>query len=182
MRRFNVQTGMVRKLTLGAALVAAAFGAGMAQAAVTEVEGSAGGGLVPWALLHPEGPLVSYTNVAVNDYSIQGLAIGGTVFGRVEVSFAHQMVNAPKVGTTLNLDSRINQDVFGVKVKVLDMGKNDAIPQVAIGIQAKSASGDILDALKAAGAIDSTSGTDAYVAATKFVTLGGKTKTPDAVL
>ena len=47
--------GMVRKVSFAAALVAASWGAGMAHAAVTEVEGSAGGGLVPWALMHPQG-------------------------------------------------------------------------------------------------------------------------------
>lgn len=179
----------ITKASLAAALAAASFGVGMAQAAVTEVEGSAGGGLVPWALMHPQGPLASYTHVNVNDYSIQGFAVGGTIANRVEVSFAHQMVNAPTVANALTgmgawgtVDNRINQDVLGLKVKLLDMGKNDAVPQVAVGMQLKHANGKIVDILKNAGYINGKSGTDWYVAATKFVTIGGKKVVLDGTL
>lgn len=164
----------IRTYSLAAGLVAAALGSGAAQAAVTNVEGSAGGGLVPWALLHPQGPLVSYTNVNVNDYKIQSVAVAGTIANMVELSLAKQMVNAPTVGTALGLDNRIDMTTFGVKVKLVDMGKDNAVPQIAIGVQAKSASGAILDALQTAGAISGKSGTDWYAAATKFVTVGGK--------
>lgn len=164
----------IRTYSLAAGLVAATFSSGMAQAAVTNVEGSAGGGLVPWALLHPQGPLVSYTNVNVNDYKIQSVAVAGTIANMVELSLAKQMVNAPTVGTALGLNNRIDMTTFGVKVKLVDMGKDNAVPQIAIGAQAKSASGAILDALQTAGAISGKSGTDWYAAATKFVTIGGK--------
>jgi hypothetical protein len=184
-----VSKGTIRNTSLAAALAAASFGVGMAQAAVTQVEGSAGGGLVPWALLHPQGPLASYTYVNVNDYSIQGFAVGGTIANRVELSFAHQMVNAPTVANALTgigawgtVDNRITQDVLGLKVKLLDMGKDDAVPQVAVGMQVKHANGKIVDILKNAGYIDGTSGTDWYVAATKFVTIGGKKVVLDGTL
>lgn len=173
---------MIRKYSLAAGLVAASLGSGMAQAAVTNVEGSAGGGLVPWALMHPQGPLVSYTNVNVNDYKIQSVAIGGTIAGMVELSLGKQMVNAPAVGTALALNNRIDMTTFGAKVKVVDMGKDNAVPQIAIGVQSKSTSGAIIDALKTAGAINGKSGTDWYVAATKFVTVGGKKVVLDGTL
>lgn len=161
-------------IALGAVLGLGAFGAGTAEAAVTQIEGSAGGGIVPWALMHPTGPLVSYTNVNTNDYQIQSVAVGTSIAGMVEISLAKQMVNAPTVGAALALDNRIDMTTVGLKVKLLDMGKDNAVPQVAIGVQSKKVSGDIVDALKAAGAIDSLSGTDVYVAATKFVTVGAK--------
>lgn len=174
---------MIRKYSLAAGLVAASFGSGMAQAAVTNVEGSAGGGLVPWALMHPQGPLVSYTNVNVNDYKIQSVAIGGTIAGMVELSVAKQMVSATTLSAaSAGALSKIDMTTFGAKVKVVDMGKDNAVPQVAIGIQAKSTSGDIVDTLKTAGAINSKSGTDLYIAATKFVTLGGKKVVLDGTL
>ncbi|HEU0234274.1 MAG TPA: DUF3034 family protein [Gallionella sp.] len=157
---------------MAAGVLAVSFGANQAQAVPTNVEGSAGGGLVPMALMHPQGPLVSYTNLATQNYGIQSIAVGGTVMDRVEVSLAHQMVNAAAVGTALAVDNRINQNIFGLKVKVLDMG--DSTPQVAIGLQAKSSSGAILDYLKTNNAISSTSGTDLYAVATKVVTVGGK--------
>lgn len=169
------------------AAVLAAFGAGTVQAAVTNVEGSAGGGLVPWALLHPGGPLVSYTNVKTNDYLIQSVAVGTTIGGMFEISLGNQSVNAPTVANALNgtagtTDSRIDLTTIGLKVKVVDMGKDNAVPQIAIGVQNKKAKGDIVDALKSAGAIDSLSGTDIYVAASKFVTLGGKKVILDGTL
>lgn len=164
----------IRAVSHAAGVMLLALGGGSAQAAVTNIEGSAGGGLVPWALLHPQGPLVSYTNVNVNDYKIQSVAIATSIASMVELSLAKQMVNAPAVGTALGLNNRIDMTTFGVKVKVVDMGKDNAIPQIAIGVQAKSASGAILDALQTAGAISGKSGTDWYAAATKFVTIGGK--------
>ena len=178
--KLNVRT--LLKSALGAGFAAASLGSGMAQAAVTEVEGSAGGGLVPWALLHPQGPLVSYTNVHVDNYTIESVAVAGTIANRVELSFAHQMLDAPTVGNALGLSHGINQDVFGVKVKLLDMGKDDAVPQVSIGVQLKHATGKILDALKAANAVKDTSGTDWYAAATKIIVVGGKKVVLDGTL
>lgn len=156
-----------------AAILGLTFTAG-AQAAVTQVEGSAGGGIVPWAMLHPQGPLVSYTNVHTSDFIIQSVAVGGAIADRLELSLAQQIVNAATVGNALNLDNRITQNTFGAKLKLLDMGKDNVVPQVAIGVQAKHASGAILDALQSLGAISNTSGTDWYAAATKVITLGGK--------
>lgn len=184
-----VSKRMLRSFSLAAGFAAASVAPGQALAAVTEVEGSAGGGLVPWALMHPQGPLASYTNVHVNDYTIQSFAIGGTIANRVELSFAHQMVNAPTVASALTamgawgtVDNRINQDVLGAKLKLLDMGKDDAVPQLAVGVQIKHANGKIVDILKDAGYINRASGTDWYLAATKFVTLGGKKVVLDGTL
>lgn len=177
-----MSTRIIRKYSLAAGLIAASFGSGMAQAAVTNVEGSAGGGLVPWALMHPQGPLVSYTHVDVNDYKIQSVAVAGTIANMVELSLAKQMVNAPAVGTALGLNNRIDMTTFGAKVKLVDMGKDNAIPQIAIGVQSKSTSGAIIDALKTAGAISGKSGTDWYAAATKFVTIGGNKVVLDGTL
>ena len=159
----------IRKLSLAACALAASFGA---QAAVTSVDGAAGGGLVPWALMHPAGLTVSYTNLSVQNFGVQSIAIGDTFMDRVEVSLAHAMTNAPNVGVAISGDDRINTDTFGIKVKVL--GMSDSTPQVAIGLQAKRTSGQIIDFLKKNNAISSTSGIDFYAAATKVVKVAGK--------
>ena len=170
----KVANKITKRGLFASAMLAGVLNTAAVQAAVTTIEGAAGGGIVPWALIHPGAPLVSYTNVKTNDFTVQSLALGGTVAGRFELSVAHQMLNAPTVGGALGLDNRINQDVFGAKVKLVDMGKDSAMPQIAVGFQAKRASGAILDALKKAGAISDTSGIDWYGAATKVISMGGK--------
>ena len=168
---------MVSKAThrfyLAAGVLAVSFGANQAQAVPTNIEGSAGGGLVPMALMHPQGPLVSFTNLTTQDFGIQSIAIGGTIADRAEVSLGHLRTTLPaSYAGFYGTDNRITVNTLGLKVKVLDM--SDSAPQVAIGLQHKSSSGALLNTLKAAGAISGTSGTDAYVAATKVVTMGGK--------
>lgn len=100
---------------------------------------------------------------------------------RVEVSLAQTIVNANAVAAAVNIaspgfgaDSRITMNTFGLKLKLIDMGKDDAVPMVAIGLQNKHASGRIIDFLQNANAISNTSGTDGYVAVTKVVNVGGK--------
>lgn len=170
----------INKFYLAAGVLVVLFGVNQARAATTDIEGAAGGGLVPMALMHPQGPLISYTTLDTQDYGIQSFAVGGSILDRVEISLGHMAVNAPTVGSALALDRHIHMNTLGLKVKVLDM--SDSTPQVAIGLQAKNSSGAILDFLKTANAISGTSGTDLYIAATKVVTIGGKAVALNGVL
>lgn len=164
----------ISKFYLVAGALAVSFGANQAQAVPTNVEGSAGGGVVPMALMHPQGPLISYTNLTTQNFGIQSIAIGGTIADRAEVSLGHLMTTVPTIYCTAGFctDNRITVNTLGLKVKVLDM--SDSAPQVAIGLQHKSSSGSLLDVLQTAGAISGKSGTDVYAVATKVVTMGGK--------
>ena len=166
---------MARKVlsALGLGLAAFLLVIGKASAVPTELEGQAGGGLTPWAILAPSAPLVSYTNLRTNDYQFQNIALGGTLWKRLELSYSSQLLDAPTVGTTLALDERINQSVIGAKFKLIDADAKSALPAVAVGVQVKSADGAILDALKTAGAISGKTGTDFYVAATKIFGVNG---------
>lgn len=158
-------------MAITASLFAASFSANLAQAVPTNVEGAAGGGLVPMALMHPQGPLVSYTHLNTQDFRIQSIAVGGTIADRAEISLGHLMTNVPDTYNGLDGNSNsINVNTLGLKVKVLDM--SDAMPQVAIGLQHKSSSGKLLDTLQTAGFISSKSGTDLYAVATKVVGKG----------
>jgi hypothetical protein len=158
---------------MGLCLAALLLVIGKADAVPTEIEGQAGGGLTPWAILAPSAPLVSYTNLQTNDYQFQNIAIGGTLWKRLELSYSSQLLDAPTVGTALSLDERINQSVLAGKYKLYDGNPKNWEPAVAVGIQQKYAHGSILDALKSGGAISSTSGTDFYLAATKIFPIHG---------
>jgi hypothetical protein len=149
------------------------------EAAVTQVEGQAGGGIVPWGLLSGGKPTVSATWVDTGDYTLSSVALQGSIAKWVELSYAKITFDTgrhPKhdglTGTSLNqhgewLLGKVDVDVLGAKVKVLDM--NDTMPAVAVGLQFKKT--NVTDTfLNAMGADDT--GVDVYVAATKVMPIG----------
>lgn len=151
MSKSRVISSLIGCAVLGAMIVPAA------PAAVTEVEGAAGGGIVPWALLSDGKPTASFTSVNSGDYTLTSLALQGTVANRVELSYARQSFDTAGVGLGI-----VNVDVYGAKLKLMDM--SDSAPALALGVQHKKT--DIDKAfLDAVGADDS--GTDVYLAATK---------------
>lgn len=154
----------VFKVATVAVLVSASLGA---QAAVTNIDGQAGGGLVPWALL-ADKPSVAITGLNTQNLGLTSVAVNGGIANRVELSYARTSVNVvgTAVGNTANL---ANVDNFGLKVKLNDMGD---LPQFAVGVVNKRASGSLLDSTVVPLVNDSKSGTDVYVAATKVVKFG----------
>jgi hypothetical protein len=142
---------------------------------ISTVEGSAGGGLASWAVIAGNatrdgiGAQASATAAELPDYDFRGYAAAIGLFDRVELSFARQVFDTNKVGGALGLgnDFTFDQDIWGAKVKLA----GDAVygpgwmPAVAVGVQHKRS----LDAavVRAVGAAHS-SGTDAYVSATKL--------------
>jgi len=137
---------------------------------VTQLEGSAGGGLTPWALIaglgseNEVGASSFCTRVRPQDFMLTscGAAIG--VINRVELSYARQQFD---LGTTVP-GKNIKLDIVGAKVRVL----GDAVfsadawrPQVAVGMQYKyNRDYDLVPTLL--GAKDDA-GIDIYLAATK---------------
>lgn len=154
---------------------------------VTQVEGSAGGGLVPWALIaglgtkDAVGGSVFATYVTTDDFLLRtaGLSVG--VQNRVEVSFAQQWFDAGRVVPGVLLE----QHVLGLKVRLF----GDAVfepdrwyPQVALGAQWKRTH-DYGFIPAAVGARDGDD-VDVYVAATKlyFAALAGRNVVVNATL
>ncbi len=143
---------------------------------VTNIEGSAGGGLTPWAIIGGNGTkeqiggTVFYTNVRANDYTLNsGGALVG-LFDRVELSFAQQKFDTREVGGALGLGNgyKFTQKIYGVKVRVAGdavLEQDSWLPQIAIGLQHKQ--NDRGDLLRALG-IKRDKGTDVYVSATKL--------------
>lgn len=154
----------------------------LATGGATEIEGSAGGGIVPWALISgygtedEVGATAFLTNVRVPNYDLisTGAAIG--LFDRVELSYARQRLtldNTVLSGLGLNISPAIHQDVFGAKVKLFGdaiYAQDSLLPQVSFGMQYKH-NLDYKFIPTVLGARHD-SGTDFYLAATK-VYLGG---------
>ncbi|EDN66881.1 conserved hypothetical protein, secreted [Beggiatoa sp. PS] len=134
------------------------------QAAVTQVEGQAGGGIVPWALLTGGKPTASFTWVDTGDYTLTSVAIQAALAERIGLSYARQTFDTGAVGL-----GKINVNVFGAKVQLLKMA--DGMPAVTFGVQHKQT--NVSEGfLEAVGADDS--GTDFYLAATKIIPMGDR--------
>ncbi len=143
----------------------------LATGGVTELEGSGGGGLVPWALIAGYGSrdevgiAAYYTSANPTDFTLSstGLAVG--LFDRVELSFAQQRLG---LGTTV-LGEVIRQQIFGVKIKAWGdaiYAQDSLFPQIAVGAQYKR--NEDFDFIPKALGAKSAHGTDFYVAATKL--------------
>jgi len=144
---------------------------------VTQVEGAAGGGLAPWAVIGGYGTAsqlgadVHGTYLHTQDYALGtwGLTVG--VANRVELSLARQRFDTRDVGAQLGLGENytFNQNIFGVKVRLFGdavLDQDTWMPQVAAGIQFKhNEEGGVLKAIGAS----SNSGTDFYLSATKLL-------------
>src|SRR5690348_12868206 len=162
------------RAALSVLLVAAASASAgdrlLATGGITEIEGSAGGGITPWALIaglgteDQVGGSASCTQIAPQDFRLDscGLAVG--VYNRLELSADTLRFD---LGSTVPGQS-IRLDVFGAKIRLF----GDAVfdqdrwwPQVSVGVQWKhNADFDVVP--KALGALHAD-GADFYLAATK---------------
>ncbi len=152
---------------------------------VSQVEGAAGGGLTPWAVIggygtnNEIGGNVHYAYAKTNDFKLDSYGVTIGIYNRVELSVAQQKFDVSdlrnKVSTGLGADAigrnKIEQTIIGAKVRVLGEAVLDAdtwMPQVAVGLQYKKnhdgdfVTGGVIGAKK-------DHGTDFYVAATKLL-------------
>lgn len=143
---------------------------------VSQIEGAAGGGLTPWAVIGGYGGQSQIggnafaTHITTKDYEIKSKGVLVGLYDRVELSYSRQDFDTRNIGTALGLGYgyTISQDTFGVKVKVLGdavLEQDSWLPQVSVGAQFKSNKNGAL--VKALGARDDKS-TDYYVSATKL--------------
>ena len=144
---------------------------------VSSVDGAAGGGLTPWAVIGSNaseteiGVSSHITRVNLRDYGLTtyGAAVG--VYDRVEVSLARQDFSTGITGTSLGLPGlHLRQTIVGAKVKLAGdavLDSDSLVPQIAAGVELKSLDSSGLDpTLDALGA--KKSGADVYVSATKL--------------
>jgi hypothetical protein len=144
----------------------------LATAGLSQVEGSGGGGLVPWATLagydsrDETSGSVFITNVNTQDYRLSSQGIAAGFYDRVELSYAKQVFHLPVSLTNASTGGEIEQDIIGAKVRLYGDAVYSNYPQLSIGIQHKRLA-DAFVAKSVVGAGHSESGTDLYLAATK---------------
>ena len=155
--------------------------------AVTDVEGSAGGGLVPWALIGGLGTDAEVggsgfaTYVTTEDFSLRAAGVALGVDDRLELSWARQRFDAGSVIPGLTL----GQDIVGLKLKVAGdavFAPDQLLPQLAVGAEFKRTLN--FDAVPRAVGSASGEDVDLYIAATKlyFAALAGRNVLLDVTL
>jgi Protein of unknown function (DUF3034) len=147
----------------------------LATGGVMQIEGAAGGGLVPWALItglgtrDQIGASAFCTRVEPQDFGLTSCGLGIGFHDRVEVSIARQTFD---LGTTVPGES-IRQDVVGAKLRLLGDAVYDQdswVPQISLGLQYKK-NRDFDFVPELLGAKEDT-GIDYYVSATKVYLAG----------
>lgn len=149
----------------------AADGRLIATGGATQIEGSAGGGIVPWAVLssyatgEETGVTAFATRVDVDDYALDSYGIAVTIRNRVELSLARDRFHLGTLGDALGMPGAVlRQDVFGAKVRLAGDVVYTPWPQIALGIQYKH---NLDFAVPSAVGARDDRGTDIYLAATK---------------
>ena len=144
---------------------------------VSTIEGAAGGGLSPWAVIGTQategetGFSAFVSHAKTQDYGLTVAGAAVALNNRVELSVARQDFNTGITGTLLGLPGlHLRQNIVGAKLRVAGdavLNSDTLMPQIAVGIQAKQLESSGLDGtLNALGA--KRSGADLYVSATKL--------------
>lgn len=130
----------------------------------TMIEGSAGGGIVPWAVINGYGSSGEWsatamaTGVYVDDFTLKVIGASLSFDNRFELSVARQTFDLDTMG------GELGQDIFGVKYKLAGELLYTAMPQITLGAQYKRV--DDFAIPQAVGARDDW-GLDVYIAASK---------------
>ena len=146
----------------------------IATGGVNELEGAAGGGIVPWAVIAGYGTrdqvsvTAYHTLLSIDDFKMKsdGVAVG--IHDRLELSLSRQVFG---LGTTVRGQS-IRQDIAGLKLKLagdLVVDQDKWLPQVSVGMQYKRNLDMSVPTLLGA---KHGNGADFYLAATKFYLAG----------
>lgn len=172
MKRCLLVLASFLSLLVAAGEAVAGQGRLLATGGASPIEGSAGGGIVPWAVLagygtdEQNGGAVFLTRVDTGDYALDAAGAAFTLGNRLELSLARQRFDLGELQRQLSLPwSALGQDVFGAKLRVAGDLVYTRMPQVGVGVQHKRMRDGTLPL--ALGAADDR-GTDAYVSATKL--------------
>lgn len=171
-RRFRRAVGRI--VAGSAALFAAGASAGdrlPGTGGLMQVEGAAGGGLAPMALIAGRGTDGQIgasgflTRVDLDDFRLDAAGVAAGLFDRLEISYARQRFDLGDVVP----GEAIRMDTVGVKLRLA----GDAVfdqdrpwPQVAVGLQYKRNLD--FDRVPAALGADDAEDVDVYLAATKL--------------
>ncbi len=151
----------------------------LATGGISQIEGSAGGGLTPWGLISGYGSDTSwggnsyYGKAKVTDFELESYGGSVGIKDRVEISYAKQVFDTGETGPALGLRGsyKFKQDIIGAKVKVIGnavYGQDTWLPQIAIGAQYKKTGSDNRAVIQALGAAKDE-GVDFYASGTKIL-------------
>ena len=144
---------------------------------VSSIDGAAGGGLTPWAVIGSNasageiGGTAHLTRVNTRDYGLTAYGAALGIHDKYELSITRQDFNTGITGTGLGLPGlHLRQTIVGGKIKLAGDAVLDSdtfMPQIAAGVEYKS-----LDSSGLNGTLDALgakkSGVDIYLSATKL--------------
>ena len=149
--------------------------------AVSAIEGAAGGGLSPWAVLSSTaseqevGITAAASRAWVDDYQLTVTGASVNIYNRLELSVARQTLDLETLG------GELSQDIYGAKLRLLGDVLYHPWGIWSVGVQHKRlVDGAIPTALGA----DNTRGNDVYLSASKllFGALAGRNVLLNATL
>lgn len=156
--------------------VAADGGRLIATGGASSLEGAAGGGITPWAVLagygekNQWGATAFATSVNLPDYRLDVAGLAVAYDNRVELSFARQRFDLGSLVNKLNLpDDNLGQDIFAMKVRLFGDVIYDDLPQVSLGLAYKHQNNFLIPSLVGARRDSDTEG---YLAASRLF-IGG---------
>lgn len=156
--------------------LACADGRLLATGGASSLEGAAGGGITPWAVLAGYGERDEWgasafaTRVETADYRLDVAGLAASFDNRVELSYARQRFDLGNLARGLNLpENSLSQDVFGLKVRLFGDLIYDQLPQVSLGLQHKRQKDFLIPSLVGAQRSEDTEG---YISASRLI-LGG---------
>ena len=145
----------------------------LATGGATQLEGAAGGGLVPWAVLagygtrEQNGGTAFFTHVDTGDYSLGAWGAAWTFRNRLELSVARQRFDLGELQRQLSLPwATLEQDIYGAKLRLAGDLVYTRMPQLSLGVQRKRLRDAALPL--AIGARDGE-GTDVYLSASTLL-------------
>ena len=140
----------------------------LATGGASSVEGAAGGGIVPWAILSGYGErdqvggTAWITHVSPPDFAMNAFGAAVSFSNRVELSIGRQEFDIDSVVA----GERLEQDILGVKTRLAGDLIYTRLPQISLGAQFKR--NDSPDLVPTAIGAEDDSGVDVYLAATKL--------------
>jgi hypothetical protein len=145
----------------------------IATGGASNIEGAAGGGIVPWAVINGYASSGQWSvtafnnNVGVDDFTLHTYGVGASYNNEWELSFTRQKFNLDTIGGDLQ------QDILGLKYHLAGELLYSAMPQLSVGIQYKKHRNF---ALPAAGGARDNNDIDYYLAASKvyFAAVAGR--------
>ena len=144
----------------------------LATGGATQFEGSAGGGIVPWAVLSGYGTAGQHggtafaTRVDTGDYALTSYGAAYAWDNRLELSYARQRFELGELQRRLSLPTgRFDADVVGAKLRLGGDLVYTTMPQVSLGVQYKRQLDFAIP--RAVGARDDR-GIDVYLSASKL--------------